>query len=45
MLAELINVKLKDGKLFLEFKIGSMLEDSTDLPLASDEIFEVAIEK
>ncbi|SBO45460.1 hypothetical protein MBOVJF4428_00494 [Mycoplasmopsis agalactiae] len=39
------NVKLKDGKLFLEFKIGSMLEDSTDLPLASDEIFEVAIEK
>ncbi|TKA59132.1 hypothetical protein MBOVa_5640 [Mycoplasmopsis bovis 8790] len=39
------NVKLKEGKLFLEFQIGSMLEDSTDLPLVSDEIFEVALEK
>nr|WP_307925744.1 hypothetical protein [Mycoplasmopsis bovis] len=39
------NVKLKNRKLFLEFQIGSMLGDSADLPLVSDEIFEVAIEK
>lgn len=40
-----INVKLKDGKLFLEFKIGLMLEDLIDLLLVLDEIFEVVIEK
>ncbi len=44
MLAELM-LSLKNRKLFLEFQIGSMLGDSVDLPLVSDEIFEVAIEK
>ncbi|MCE6061452.1 hypothetical protein J8A71_00800 [Mycoplasmopsis agalactiae] len=39
------NIKLKKGKLTLEFQIGSLLEESTDLPLASEEIFEIDIEK